>query len=210
MLALIMTLGILPAISIPVRAATPEPNYTWYDSDPNITDFTISTADELAGLAQLVNGGTDFTGKTIKLTADINLSTYTNWEPIGDEDNPFAATFNGNGKVIENLTIINSSTGYVGLFGYIDSDGAVMNLGIASGTVTSDSDTVATVGGVVGQNSGTMTVTFSRGLTSGENNYDRTIFYRDSSGKVQKSGVGKYHARKNGVNYVVSFTFTDL
>lgn len=38
----------------------------WYDSAPNTDFYTISTAEQLAGLAKLVNGGCGFTGKTCR------------------------------------------------------------------------------------------------------------------------------------------------
>jgi len=37
----------------------------WYSEDE--TKFTISTAEQLGGLADLVNTGNDFFGKTVKL-----------------------------------------------------------------------------------------------------------------------------------------------
>lgn len=60
-------------------------------------------------------------------TADIDLTGYDNWEPIGTGDAPFSGVFDGNGYSIDNLTIIDidslepgSSDYYynVGLFGY--------------------------------------------------------------------------------------------
>ena len=51
------------------------PDTSWYNETDTV--FTISTADQLAGLAQLVNGGVDsFEGKTIILGNDIDLSDY--------------------------------------------------------------------------------------------------------------------------------------
>ena len=42
---------------------------SWYSSNKNT--FTITTAEQLAGLAQLVNNGNNFAGKTINLGDDI-------------------------------------------------------------------------------------------------------------------------------------------
>jgi hypothetical protein len=88
------------------------PNYacasdiSWYGNG-NATSFYISNADELAGLAQLVNDKTDnFSGDTITLTADINLSGYSNWTPIGRQNgNQFCGIFDGNGNTIFDMTI---------------------------------------------------------------------------------------------------------
>jgi len=54
---------------------------------------------------------------------------------------------------------------------------------------------------------GKMTVTLQLGLATGEDNNERTIFYRDSEGNVKKSELGIYSRRKNGINSVVTFTF---
>ncbi len=45
----------------------------WYTGHESDSEFSIGSADQLAGLASLVNGGNTFAGKTVKLTADIDL-----------------------------------------------------------------------------------------------------------------------------------------
>ena len=78
---------------------------TWYaDTDTNgnpITEFTLNTAEQLAGLAKLVDEGNTFEGKTIKLDTDVDLSL-RNWDPIGDNrtDAAFSGTFDGQNHVI--------------------------------------------------------------------------------------------------------------
>ncbi len=69
-------------------------NTSWYnDTD---TEFTLTTAEELAGLAKLVDEGTDsFTGKTIKLAQDLDLSAYE-WEPIGSSGSSDPTTLRDN------------------------------------------------------------------------------------------------------------------
>src|SRR5690554_2102454 len=54
-----------------------------------------------------------------KLGADIDLSGYPNWEPIG-APTPFSGTFSGNGLIITNLTINRPAETFVGLFGRAD------------------------------------------------------------------------------------------
>ena len=56
---------------------------SWY-SDPNTSEFTIQNGSQLYNLSKLVNAGTDFTGKTVKLDADINLND-KEWTPIGKQ-----------------------------------------------------------------------------------------------------------------------------
>lgn len=106
-------------------------NTSWYtdaEEDAGTADkpYEISTAEQLAGLAQLVNGGTNFSGKTIKLTADIDLGD-KEWTPIGNDENwelKFSGTFDGDGHTISGLNVLD--TLFPGLFGYVD--GVVQNL----------------------------------------------------------------------------------
>ncbi len=88
---------------------------TWYkDTD---SSFTISTAEQLAGLALLVNrdeNPVNFSDKTITLGADIDLLGLE-WVPIGyakrdgyapaDGEPSFQGVFDGNRKTISNLKI---------------------------------------------------------------------------------------------------------
>ena len=104
----------------------------WYFEDPDATEFVLSSAEDLAGLAAIVNGTAtnetstyalrattyqdDFAGKTIKLASNIDLAGKS-WTPIGNWDVPFAGTFDGNGYTISNL-YINDATGEgLGFFG---------------------------------------------------------------------------------------------
>ena len=100
---------------------------TWYDASQ--TSFDISTPEQLAGLAQLVNGGNSFNGKTLNLTADIWLNntgdSTNNWVPIGGGSptgespttgNAFKGNFNGHGYAIYNLYCDKGSTFHAGLF----------------------------------------------------------------------------------------------
>ena len=61
---------------------------SWYNGTD--TEFTITTARQLAGVAELVNSNTtDFDGKTIRLGADISLLRY---EEPGKPGEPFQPT----------------------------------------------------------------------------------------------------------------------
>ena len=91
--------------------------------------YKISSAEELAKLAEMVNAG-KVTGGEFVLAADIDLSIYSSgvgWTTIGNEDNSFQACFDGNGHTISNL-YINSGSGGKGLFGKIESGSEVKNL----------------------------------------------------------------------------------
>lgn len=84
--------------------------------------YSISTADELAKLARMVNSGN---AKEIEivLANDIDLSAYstgTGWTPIGTSSKQFRGIFDGNGYTISNLYINAPNSGYRGFFGATD------------------------------------------------------------------------------------------
>ena len=85
-------------------------------------DVQISSAEDLISFAALVNSGDDFTGKTVSLNNDIDLSGYK-WIPIGSPAHPFTGVFDGHGYTISGLSIEKVGTEnidlYVGLFGNI-------------------------------------------------------------------------------------------
>ena len=127
---------------------------SWYTSAPGASEYHISTAEQLAGLAQLVNtapGTTNFAGKTFYLDNDIDLSGHE-WISIGTVlggDYPeysFCGVFDGQGHVISNLY---SHESYIegadeshnllrnALFGSVY-NGEVKNLGVADAEIWID------------------------------------------------------------------------
>ncbi|MEN6349508.1 MAG: S-layer homology domain-containing protein [Syntrophomonas sp.] len=110
----------------------------WYTSNHAGTSFTIDTEEELAGLASIVNAGTDtFSGDVITLDADLDLAGH-NWTPIGNtETKYFAGTFNGDGHVVSSMSVsVTESSGsenaLAGLFGALDYAGTVKNAGYSA------------------------------------------------------------------------------
>lgn len=97
-----MALALLPSTAL---ASEPQDNGTWAeavteqpagyteDGDGNVA---ISTAEGLAWLAKQVNGG-DFSGATVTLTDDIDLSG-REWIPIGTSEHWFSGIFDGGQK----------------------------------------------------------------------------------------------------------------
>ena len=69
----------------------------------------ISTVDQLKEFRDAVNGGNGYAGKTVKLTADLDLSSVANWLPIGNvvayPGQSFKGTFDGDNHVISNLNV---------------------------------------------------------------------------------------------------------
>ena len=142
----------------------------WYDETS--TEFEISTAEQLAGLAKLVNNGNDFSYKTVRLTADIVLNDTSDWEnwessapantwtPIGNSDNYFRGTFDGQGHTVSGIYINSANIGQ-GLFGY--KMGTIKNVGVTKSYITGG----YLVGGVCGSNGGTISNCYNTGTVSG-------------------------------------------
>ncbi len=128
---------------------------SWYDE--NETEYHISTAEQLAGLAQLVNadpGTTNFAGKTFCLENDLDLSGHE-WISIGtgrggtQSKYSFCGVFDGQGHVISNLysheSYIEGAEGADeshnllrnALFGSVY-NGEVKNLGVADAEIWMD------------------------------------------------------------------------
>ena len=78
--------------------------------------YQISTAAQLAYLAQKVNAGEAYRYKYIVLTADIDLAN-KEWTPIGIYRNSFQGNFDGRNHTVTRMRISNSSMDYGGLFG---------------------------------------------------------------------------------------------
>ena len=119
------------------------------------TSFKI-TEDAVGDAAGCGGGGQD--GITAcngyELAANISLSDYANWQPIGecfsyievlnevfcnDPKASFNSIFDGNGYIISNLTIINDSADYVnasGLFGAITSPAQLRNVHIRDANIS--------------------------------------------------------------------------
>ena len=116
-----------------------EHDISWYDS--SLSTFALTTRGQLAGLAYLVNNGTNFSGKTVTLGNHIDLD-YNEWTPIGTKSKPFAGTFNGKNFTIYNLKITKAAS-YVGLFGYVTGSIYGFNVSNASVNVSNTQSHVA-------------------------------------------------------------------
>lgn len=178
----------------------------WYDAASPETEYTLNTAEQLAGLAQLVNQGNTFKGVTISLGSNIDLSAHS-WTPIGsgviaesdetlDSITMFEGTFDGNGNSITGLTsegfvadsgdgsLDGESTYSYGLFGFLNgatvSDIVFEGINIDFGD--SNSPVCDSAGAVAGYAVGTTSI-------SGITVKDGTITSADATGGV----LGRYY-----------------
>ena len=129
-------------------AAAKDPGYT-IESDGS---YTVTSADGLMNVAELVNGGkTD-----INITLDKNIDlTGKGWTPIGTSfDNSYKGTFDGGGHTITGLTVTTNDQ-FVGLFGYLNRAGMVKNV-VMEGIQITSNHMFGCTGGVVGYSWGTI------------------------------------------------------
>ncbi|MCL2844176.1 MAG: hypothetical protein FWE23_01805 [Chitinivibrionia bacterium] len=129
--------------------------------------ITISNECELREFATTVSSGSNFTGQTITLVADIDL-ILGEWEPIGSQNDRFIGnfdgTFDGGGHIVRGVRINrpNAGDGPAGFFHQLNNNGIIKNLGVIVNI-----DGWSGVGGLVGTNRGTIQNTFVRGSVAG-------------------------------------------
>ncbi len=161
--------------------------------------YEISNAGQLYWFADKVNNdNANFGSANAILTADIvvNEGTMTAestdvrvWTPIGNNNNKYTGTFDGNGKTVSGLYCEMSDSKFVGFFGYAGEGSEIKNIGVINsyfnggtrvGSVagvtyglidnsysTSDVNGSGGVGGVAGFNHGTITNCYNTGTVSG-------------------------------------------
>ena len=139
--------------------AAKDPGYTIEGNG----SYTVTSADGLMHVADLVNGGkTD-----INITLDKNIDlTGKGWTPIGTSfDNSYKGTFDGGGHTIKGLTVTTNDK-YAGLFGYIGNAGTVKNV-VMEGVLITSNNGSSQAGGVAGFSRGTIENCSVSGSVSG-------------------------------------------
>ena len=156
--AILLTVCLLALSALPVMADAAEVTTVGYSADritvKNLDDvynikhceellthypeYKITDAAGLKLLSDLVNSGDAFSGVTIYLANDIDMTDVTGFLPIGKGNFVFQGTFDGQGHVIDNLKMILDNDYYyndgstqralIGLFGCVAQGGTVKNL----------------------------------------------------------------------------------
>ena len=169
--------------------------------------YQIGTAGELYWFANYVNSGN--TSANAVLTEDITVnrnvlnekgnlvddtSEFNAWTPIGTSSNQYVGTFNGNDKTISGLYFNDTDTNYVGLFGCVKKGGNVLNVGVMDSYINGNNY----VGGVCGQNRGTVTNCFNKSIVMGAENSVGGVCGENLSTITNCFNLGKV----SGDNYV--------
>jgi hypothetical protein len=123
--------------------------------------YLICTAAQFAAL-----GATSslWDGVYVQQMASIDFSTANvTLKPIGAQGNLFVGVYNGNGKLLSNVTL-NASSGMVGLFGMMT--GTLLRMGVVNGTVTAGAG-AQSVGMLVGNLYGALDDSYATGSVTG-------------------------------------------
>ena len=103
------------------------------------------------------------------LANDIDASGTRGWNlgagfmPVGNETNRFIGSLDGGNYTITGLYINQSSKDHIGLFGYVDSNGSVRNVGLVDVKISGN----RYIGGLVGWNQGSISYCYATGSVTG-------------------------------------------
>lgn len=124
-----------------------KPEYTGEGTAAN--PFRVETVEDLQQMRYNLSAHYDLQG-------NLDASITANWfggkgfQPIGDRNNPFTGSFEGDDNEIDGLTINSPNENFIGLFGQVGSGGRIQNLGLTNVDVSGN----RTTGSLVGRNDG--------------------------------------------------------
>ena len=197
----------------PYFASAEAQGYTPYMTEAQLKN--ISTPEQLAWVISLANGenGVDFDHENYKfenvvVTKDIDMNAHI-WVPMGTDDNPFTATFDGNGHVVTGIhsPLVKTQMGMFGmtnnatignLIANVDFKASADNMGAIAGTmnggtlsnveaagILNNKTTYGNMGGLVGHlQSGTIHSAFSVTAMEGGNNMGGLVGLNEANGNL--------------------------
>lgn len=139
------------------------PDTSWYRADDPKPEYTLTSADQFAGMLQLrieSNGAITFRDTILKLGCDILINPGT-WEEIRDRGNGnlflpsvpsssfFKGTLDGQGHTISGFYIASGNSGYKSLLGSLTGTVTIKDLKITNSYILApEADTKFVLGGV--------------------------------------------------------------
>ena len=157
-LAAIMLLCMIPTVAVFANTQEPTRDTSWYSDDTST--FEISTAAQLLGFSDLLADGKTFSGKTVKLTADIDLNEGWTagetapanvWGAVAGQS--FKGTFDGQAHSISGVYLSTTDVSGTGIFGKVEGTAAtpasISNLVVTNSYVTSNSTHTAGIAGLL-------------------------------------------------------------
>ena len=185
--ALIVVMGgcALPSQNLEIR--------DWYDLD--------DIRDNLRGHHILMNDLDSTTAGYTELASE-TANQGKGWQPIETWGYPFKGSFDGQGYEIRDLFINRPDERGVGLFGYVGVGGVIKNVGVVNFTVSGSSR----VGGLVGDNAGTVSNSYSSSNVNGR--FGIGGLMGDNWGSVSNSyATGSVTGTEFKVGGLVGFNF---
>ena len=150
---------------------------------PLMTLWSQTHISDETGLRAISN---DLTGSYI-LDNDITL-TGGDWIPVGTSTTAFTGTFDGNGKVVKNLTINQPGSNMIGMFGYAVG-ATIKNLGLENASVIGQND----AGGIVGRMGGsTVNKCYYYGYVEGNDHVGAIVGGTQVDGSLQSTISNNY------------------
>ena len=148
--------------------------------------YTVYTADGLLAWAEAAQGNPSL---NCTLTHDIDLSG-TEWEPVGDRNNVYTGTFDGNGHTIRNMAITKENLSFgddCGMFGRVGTNATIQDLTLEDVRLDVDADDVS-IGALAGSNQGIISncrVSGNISVTNKEMGFVGGVVGRMESGVIQ-------------------------
>ena len=165
------------------NATDPGDGYT-VSEDGNT--YTVYTADGLMAWAEAAQGNLSL---NCTLTHDIDLSG-TEWESIGDRNNVYTGTFDGNGHTIRNMAITKENLSFgddCGMFGRVGTNATIQDLTLEDVRLDVDADDVS-IGALAGSNQGIISncrVSGNISVTNNKMGFVGGVVGRMESGVIQ-------------------------
>lgn len=148
--------------------------------------YTVYTADGLMAWAEAAQGNPSL---NCTLTHDIDLSG-TEWESIGDRNNVYTGTFDGNGHTIRNMAITKENLSFgddCGMFGRVGTNATIQDLTLEDVRLDVDADDVS-IGALAGSNQGIISncrVSGNISVTNNKMGFVGGVVGRMESGVIQ-------------------------
>ena len=151
--------------------------------------YLIASLDNLYWITQ----NSSSWGSSFQQTADIDASQTSGWAsgsgftPIGRSGTYFSGSYNGNGHVISGLYISRGGTSAVGLFGFPNSSASITKIGIINENISGQTY----VGGLAGDNYGTVSNCYTTGSVHGSSNVGGLV------GGAVEASISNSYSRAN-------------
>ena len=144
-----ITGGALPTLKAP-NTQSPAPTIpAEYVLGTAANPFLVATEADLRKVGtETTTGGWTVTAY-YKQTADITVTSATNFPAIGSDTNRFTGTYDGDGKTITGLTQVTTSSN-AGFFSIIGAGGTVKNVTVTGGQITQNGASAVYTGGIAG------------------------------------------------------------